>query len=195
MANKISVNFYSKVYKDQSLGGANIGKLIVAGDTAYLKKRVPGGTDVLETVTVTAVRDNGHTIEWDNVTTGVRAEDIVGISAKHSYKCAGPVTVNIAIPETGGVPSTTKMKVVSITINGGVFPVNVEEAVAGNGISAEFAQGVTDVINGYLAGDSGYCSYAITGTAGTQVLTLVITGTVLVPTAISTLGAGTAVFS
>lgn len=191
MANKIWVNFHSKVYKDQTVGG-NAGKIIETGDTAYLKKRVVGGTDVLETVTVTAVKEYGHSIQWDNGTTSVRAEDIIGISAKHSFRCAGSTNTTISITEL--TPSTVKMAVTSITINGGVFPVNISEAAAANGIEVGFAQALTAVINGYLAGTSGYASYSITGTAGTQVLAILITGSVLKPTAMAITG-GTVVFS
>ena len=86
------------------------------------------------------------------------------------------------------------MAVTSITINGGVFPVNISEAAAANGIEVGFAQALTAVINGYLAGTSGYASYSITGTAGTQVLAILITGSVLKPTAMAITG-GTVVFS
>lgn len=191
MANKIWVNFYSRVYKDQTVL-ANVGKFIEVGDTVNLKKRVVGGTDVLEPVTITAVKENNHSIQWDNGTTGVRAEDIVGISAKHSFRCAGSTNTLISITEL--TPLTLKMAVTSITINGGVFPVNISEAVAANGIEVEFAQALTAAVNGYLAGTSGYASYSITGTAGTQVLAILITGSVLKPTAMAITG-GTVVFS
>lgn len=194
MPNKINVNFYRRIYKDQTTGGgANTGKFIEVGDSVFLKKRVVGGVDVLETVTVTAISQDNHSIQWDNGTTGVRAEDIVGISAKHSYRCPGTSTTNIAITE-GASHATVKMLVTSITINGGVFPVNIEESVAGSGIEVAFAQNLTAVINGYLAGTSGYASYAITGSAGSQVLTIKITGSVLKPTAMA-ITAGTVVFS
>ncbi len=193
MANKIWSNFYRRIYKDQTLGGAAIGALIEVGDTVYLKKRVVGGTDVLETVTVTAVGNDRHSIQWDNGTTGVRSEDIVGISAKHQYKCPGTSTINIAITEAAN-SDVVALAVSDITISGGVFPVNLTESVIADGIEPEFAQALTDVINGYLAGTSGYAAYAITGAVGSQVLTIKITGSVLKPTAITVTG-GTAVFS
>jgi hypothetical protein len=187
MANVIRVNFHRRIYKNQSVA-LDKGLIIEVGDSVTLKKRVVGGSPVAEVVTVTGVDDEGTTIEWNNGTTGVRAEDIVGIHAQHNFQCAGTAGYSFTLTEDDdGIVDAIAVE--DITIDGGVFPVNAEESEVAAGIEEAFADTFIGVINGLLAGTSGYASYAITGTAGDQVLTVTVTGSPLAITDLTVVGA------
>lgn len=188
MAYPVRVNFYKKIYKDQTLGGSAVGALIEVGDTVYLKKKDPTG-EVLETVVVTEVLDEGHTIGWNALTTGVRNEDIVGISEKHSYSCVGDVTQTIPITESD---PEVKMALESVVISGGTQTPSsaIEESEIADGIEQSFVDALVNYLNGLLAGTNAYVTASeITGVAGTQEFDLIITGMPLRVTALTITGA------
>lgn len=177
--------FTLPVYKDQSVGG-NYGTLIAVGDTVTLVIANDDGTESTRDVTVTAVGNAGREIFWDTSTTNnLRTEDVIRVGAEHVFVCAGPQNWYITLTELS--ETTVPAKVVTISLNGVPYDINVAEAAAAAGITSAFVTELIDTINALIAG-IGYASGVVTGAAGDQVLTLTLSGLLQKPTGVSAEG-------
>jgi hypothetical protein len=177
--------FTLPVYKDQT-SAPNYGVLIAVGDTVTLVIDNDDGVETTRDVVVTSVGNRGREIFWDTSTTNnLRTEDVIRVSAKHQFKCPGPQTWTVTLTELNG--STVAAKVVTLSLNGVPYNINVTEAAIGNGITTTFITELVATINSLIAG-IGTASAVLTGTAGSQVLTLRFTGILQRPNGISVLG-------
>lgn len=160
------------IYKDQGTA-SNYGKKTVTGDTVTLVIKNDAGAESTIDVVTTDVLDGGRTIQWNPGTTGIRTFDVVRTHQKHEFRCS---INDFSATLTEVANEALLMSVQSVTINGGVYAVNVSETGPGaDGIPAAFAQAVVDKIQGII-GKEGTVSYQITGSAGSQVLTIIIRG-------------------
>lgn len=185
---KEAVSMKVPVYKDQGGGSGNIGKLIEVGDTVRFIIRNDAGAQTTQDVTVTAVLEQGKTIQWDNSTTGnLRTEDIVRVHQRHQYSCPGPSIWTATLTEA--TFTAIPMSVTSITFSGATYPVNISETAAEAGIQQTFVDALINKINSIL-GDQGIAKGVITGSAGTQTLTITISDLLLRWDAIARVGAG-----
>lgn len=182
------VPFKLPVYRNQTgATGADVGKIIVPTDTLRLIIRNDMGAETTQDVTVTKVSNGGRDIQWDNGTTGnLRTGDVVRVHQRHQYSRADRQNWTATLTELN--PTTVKMAVASITMNGAVFTVGATEAAAANGIEPAFVTDLLDKINAILMTE-GTVTGVVTGTAGTQVLTLTFTGLTFTLNAITATGA------
>jgi hypothetical protein len=182
---KEGCKFTLPVYKDQT-SAPNYGLLAAIGDTVTLVIANDDGVETTRDVVLTGVGNRGREIFWDTSTTNnLRTEDVIRVGAEHQFNCPGPQTWTIALTELN--PSTVAAKVVSLSLGGVPYTINVTEAAIANGITATFISELLAAVNSLVAG-IGSASAVLTGTAGTQVLTLRLTGMLQRPTGISVAG-------
>jgi hypothetical protein len=182
---KEGCKFTLPVYKDQT-SAPNYGILAAIGDTVTLVIANDDGVETTRDVVLTGVGNRGREIFWDTSTTNnLRTEDVVRVGAEHQYNCPGPQTWTVTLTELNG--STVAAKVVTLSLNGVPYNINVTEAAIGNGITATFITELVATINSLIAG-IGTASAVLTGTAGSQVLTLRFTGILQRPNGISVAG-------
>ena len=178
--------FNLRVYKDQGTS-SNEGKVIEVGDTVTLAVRNVGRADTTQDVTVTAVGSGGRMIEWDaQASNYLISNDVKRVHQKHQYVCPGERNFVATLTELN--PASVAMSVTSITISGATFPVGIAEASAANGITPEFVTALVAKLNEIFGWD-GLVTGVVTGTAGSQVLTLRAIGTTFKWTAIAGAGA------
>jgi len=176
--------FTLPVYKNQGTlaSPTNVGVLAAAGDSIILVVRNDNGTQTTRTVTITAVGNANREIFWDSSTTdNLRTEDVVRVAAQHQYNCPGPVNWAVVLTESGG-GTAAKAKVTSFTFGGVVYAIGTEETAIAAGIEAGFNTALVNAVNALL-GPLGFASGVIAGVAGTQTLTLTISGMQLRPSA------------
>lgn len=178
--------FKVKVYKDQTVG-ANEGVIVATGDTVTLAIRNSGRAATSQDVVLTNVLDGGRTIEWDAQASNYTiSNDVIRPHQKHNYSCPG--LRNFVATLTESSPTTVAMSVTSITLSGATFPVGISEESAANGITPEFVEALLAKLNQILGYDGTFTG-VVTGTAGSQVLTLRAIGTQAKWTAIAGAGA------
>ena len=155
--------------------------LIEVGDTVTLVISNDAGDQTTQDVTVTDVLDYGKTIQWDASTTGnLGTRHVVRVHAKHIYECPGALNYQAVLTESGG-GTVAVAGVTSLVINGIVYPIDISEDAIAAGITQEFADALVAKFQA-MFGSNGYVTAEIAGTAGTQTLTVLFTGTTHVPT-------------
>lgn len=182
---KEGCKFTLPVYKDQT-SAPNYGLLAATGDTVTLVIANDDGVETTRDVVLTGVGNRGREIFWDTSTTNnLRTEDVIRVGAEHQFNCPGPQTWTVTLTELS--PATVAAKVVSLSLGGVAYSINVTEAAIGNGITTTFISELLVAVNSLVAG-IGSASAVLTGTAGSQVLTLRLTGMLQRPTGISVVG-------
>jgi hypothetical protein len=172
---KQAVTFHLPVHK-----ATNDPAIVEVGDTVTLGITNDGGAMTTQDVVLTAVSDGGKTIQWDAGTTGnLGTRHVIRPHAKHSYHCAGVDDWQAVLTEEGD-SDTDPAEVISLTINGVVYAVEVVEAAAADGITETFRAELVAKLQ-ELVGPNGYVTGVVAGVAGAQTLTIKIAGTTHVP--------------
>jgi len=172
---KQAVTFDLPVHK-----ATNQAAIVEIGDTVTLVISNDGGAPTTQDVVLTDVQDYGKTIQWDASTTGnLGTRHVRRVHAKHEYHCAGPDDWQAVLTEEND-SDTDPAEVISLTINGVVYLVEVVEAAAADGITETFRAELVAKLQSLL-GTNGYVTGVVAGVAGAQTLTIKIVGTTHVP--------------